>query len=151
MHTQYVDNFIAISQKPGRVRKLAELVGLELNKRGLPTHEVEAGPGRETLGWLFSAGHPIVSVTRRRMWRMRLATQEILRRGRGNGRLLEKLVGHYTFAGLLQRGFLSVFQATYQFIRKNYVDETELWPEVKRELKWAADLCCLLQIGRAHV
>jgi hypothetical protein len=71
--------------------------------------------------------------------------------------LIERLVGHFTFAGLLQRGFLSVFQACYAFIRKHYLVEVELWPEVRRELFWAASLICLIDkdlgipwSGRVH-
>ena len=135
IHTQYVDNFVALSQKPGRAKELAEAVGAKLNQHGLPTHEVEAGQGIETLGWLFTGGHPTVSVTRKRLWKLRLATLELLKVGRTNGKTIEKIVGHYTFAGLLQRGFLSCFQATYVFIRKHYDEDTELWDEVKRELR----------------
>ena len=145
IHTQYVDNFVALSQKPGRARELAEEIGVKLNERGLPTHEVEAGKGIETLGWLFSASHPTVTVTPKRLWKLRLGTKELLRVGKASGKTIEKLVGHYTFAGLLQRGFLSCFQATYVFIRKHYESEVPLWPEVSRELFWAASLICLVR------
>ena len=145
VHTQYVDNFVAISQTEGRAKALAEAVGIALNKHGLPTHEVEAGYGVETLGWAFSADHPMVSITGKRLWRIRLATLELLRGNRASGRTLERLVGHYTFAGLMQRGMLSVFQAVYCFIRRNYEREAELWPEARRELTWAASLLCLVR------
>ena len=145
VHTQYVDNFVAFSQKPGRAKDLAEKIGVELNNHGLPTHEVEAGAGLETLGWLFAAGHPTVTITTRRLWRMRLATLELLKDGKANGKLIEKLIGHFTFAGLLQRGFLSVFQASYIFVKKHYTEVVELWPEVRRELRWASALLCLIR------
>eukprot|EP00435_Cladocopium_sp_Y103_P066614 s689_g28.t2 len=144
VHTQYVDNFVAISQVPGRAKQLAEAVGVALNKHGLPTHDVEAGVGMETLGWAFGSEHPTVGITKRRLWRLRLATLELLKVGKCNGKTVERLVGHYTFAGLLQRGMLSVFQATYCFVRKCYDNEVVLWDEVKRELKWAASLLCLV-------
>lgn len=145
VHTQYVDNFVAISQTRGRAKALAEAVGVALNRHGLPTHEVEAGYGVETLGWAFNADHPTVSITNKRLWRMRLATMELLKLGRASGRTLERLVGHYTFAGLMQRGMLTVFQAVYCFIRKNYEVEVDLWPEVMREFRWAASLLCLVK------
>ncbi len=145
IHTQYVDNFVAISQTPGKARLLAEKIGVDLQQHGLPTHPVEASVGFETLGWLFTSGHPKVSITSARLWRLRLATLELLKVKRCNGKLVERLVGHYTFAGLLQRGVLSVFQATYVFIRKHYDGEVELWPEVSRELRWAAALLCLVK------
>ena len=74
MHPQYADNFVAISQKSGRARALAENVGVALNEHGLPMHAVESGVGLETLGWAFGEDHPTVSITRKRMWRLRLAT-----------------------------------------------------------------------------
>ena len=51
MHTEYVDNFVALSQRPGLVCELATAAGKELQSRGLPTHDVEAGVGLDTLGW----------------------------------------------------------------------------------------------------
>ena len=145
IHTEYVDNFVALSQKPGVVFELASQVGEKLKSRGLPTHPVEAGCGIETLGWKFGEESPLVQITPKRMWKLRLATKELLKMGKASGKTMEKLLGHYTFAGLLQRGFLSVFQACYVFVRKHYEKETELWPEVKRELFWASSLVCLLR------
>ena len=120
LHTEYVDNFVVLTQQKGLAYELADRVGQSLRERGLPTHPVEAGAGLETLGWKFSSDHPMVQVTPKRMWKLRLATRELLRVGVCDGRLLERIIGHYTFAGLLQRGFLSIFQACYVFIRKHY-------------------------------
>ena len=145
VHTQYVDNFVAFSQRPGRARELAEKIGVALNQHGLPTHEVEAQAGMETLGWAFCAEHPTVTLTSKRLWRLRLATKELLKVGVADGKLVEKLLGHYTFAGLLHRGFLSIFQACYVFVRKHYRQRVPLWPEVARELRWASSLVCLIR------
>ncbi len=145
VHTEYVDNFVALSQRPGLVFELATAAGKELQSRGLPTHDVEAGVGLDTLGWNFDEHSPKVRVTNKRMWRLRLATLELLKRDRADGRLIEKLVGHFTFAGLLQRGLLSVFQASYAFIRKQYHQEVQLWAEVRRELFLAASLICMVE------
>lgn len=145
VHTEYVDNFVALSQKPGLAFELADIVGRKLRSRGLPTHETEGGAGVETLGWKFDSEGPVVRVTSRRLWRIRLATLELLRVGKANGKLIEKLVGHFTFAGLLQRGLLSVFQAVYVFIQRHYETEVPLWDEVRRELYWAASLIALVK------
>lgn len=145
LHTEYVDNFVVLTQQKGLAYELADRVGQSLRERGLPTHPVEAGAGLETLGWKFSADHPMVQVTPKRMWKLRLATRELLRVGVCDGRLLERIIGHYTFAGLLQRGFLSIFQACYVFIRKHYDNTVQIWPEVHRELFWASSLICLIR------
>eukprot|EP00435_Cladocopium_sp_Y103_P040424 s562_g11.t1 len=144
VHLEYVDNFVALSQRPGVCFEVASRMEKQLNSRGLPTHEVEAGVGLETLGWHFCEDRPWVQVTPKRLWRLRLATGQLLLDGVCTGKTLEKLVGHFTFAGLLRRGYLSIFQASYAFIRKHYTHTYSLWPEVRRELFWAASLICLL-------
>lgn len=145
IHTEYVDNFIAISQTSGEARQAAEAVSVELQRRGLPVHEVEAGMGGETLGWKFEEDRPSVVVTPKRLWKLKMATEELLKRGRASGRLVEIIVGHFAFVGLLCREFLSVFQATYSFIRKQYHEETVLWEQVRRELLWASALLPLVR------
>ena len=84
---------MAFSQCKGRAGALAELVGKALNEHGLPTHPVEAGEGIETLGWVFSEGKPLVSVTNKRLWKMRLASLHLIEHGKASGRTLERLVG----------------------------------------------------------
>ena len=43
VHLEYVDNFVALSQRPGVCFEVASRMEKQLNSRGLPTHEVEAG------------------------------------------------------------------------------------------------------------
>ena len=45
VHTEYVDNFVALSQRQGLVKELATEVQGALQERGLPTHEVESSGG----------------------------------------------------------------------------------------------------------
>lgn len=58
IHTEYVDNFVALSQKSGVAGQVASAVGEEFNARGLPTHEVECSVGGDTLGWSFCEDRP---------------------------------------------------------------------------------------------
>eukprot|EP00438_Fugacium_kawagutii_P010865 Skav216249 [mRNA] locus=scaffold20:133295:138540:- [translate_table: standard] len=145
IHTEYVDNFVAFSTADGVAQRAAEDVSRKLKERGLPVHEVEAGKGGDTLGWTFANDSPAVVVTPRRLWRLRLATLELLRGGTASGHLVECILGHYTFIGLLCREFLSIFQATYSFCRKHYKEEVALWPQVRRELRWASSLLPLVR------
>ena len=140
VHAEYVDNFIALSQERGVAHELATEVEQELNKRGLPTHPVESSVGGETLGWSFDSDRPHVTMTPRRLWKLKLAVDELLRQGWGSGQLVERIVGHCTFASLLRRELLSCFQAVYVFIRKRYHVHGRLWPEVVRELRWISSL-----------
>ena len=145
IHTEYVDNFVALAQQPGIVAEAAALVGAEFQARGLPTHPVESGVGMDTLGWHFSESSPSVAVTPRRLWKLRFGVQELLKKGWSDGKTVEKIIGHLTFAALLRRELLSCFQACYVFVRKMYTKHCRLWPEVRRELRWAVSLLPLVQ------
>jgi hypothetical protein len=145
VHAEYVDNFICLSQQAGLVSDLAGVVEKELNRRGLPTHPVEADTGGETLGWYFDSKKASVAMTPRRLWKLKMAIDELLRQGWGSGQLVERIVGHCTFAALLRREILSCFQAVYVFTRKRYHVHSRLWPEVARELRWVSSLLPLVQ------
>ena len=149
LHTQYVDNYIAISQEHGIAGKSAHDVAQALNQRGLPTHDVEDDIGGETLGWKFSDTAAQVTMTPRRLWKLRLGVLELLSQGWATGQLVEKLLGHLTFASLLRRELLSCFQATYVFVKKCYHVHSRLWPQVVRELKWACSLLPLVSRNMA--
>ena len=144
IHAEYVDNFIALTQEKGLAHKLATQVEQELNRRGLPTHPVECTSGGETLGWQFDSEKPHVTMTPRRLWKLKMAVDELLRQGWGSGQLVERIVGHCTFAGLLRRELLSCFQAVYVFIHKCYHVHARLWPAVTRELRWVSSLLPLV-------
>ena len=144
IHTEYVDNFLCLSQDPKIARRRAEQVQSALEERGLPTHDIEASVGGQTLGWEFSEHEPAVHLSRGRLWKYRLGVQELLKRGRCSSRTLEKIVGHLTFAGLIRREFLSIFQACYVYIRRGFSEGTLLWGAVRRELFWAISLLPLL-------
>ena len=45
-HTEYVDNFVALSQQEAAAKQAAERVEAELQRVGLPTHPVESVFGK---------------------------------------------------------------------------------------------------------
>ena len=144
-HAEYVDNFIAFALDPDRANHLRDLAVGRLRSAGLPVHEVnDARLNATTLGWQFSGD--CVGATSRRLWRLRIGTLALLERGRASGHQLARVVGHFTFAGLLRRSFLAVFDAVYGFEVAHWRDEVELWPSVKRELCWAVALLPLLWV-----
>ena len=140
IHTEYADNFESYAYQPALVSKAATEVEGLLNDAGLPTHDVFVTKGGVSLGWEFSAVEPILGVSKRGMWRLRLGLLEFARRGYGSGHQLEILVGHFTSRALLRRELLSVFGAAYTFIGKHRHQNLKLWPSVIRELTWAAHL-----------
>ena len=108
IHTEYADNFESYAYQEPLVAKAATEVEGLLNDAGLPTHEVLVTKGGASLGWEFSAVEPILGVSNRGMWRLRLGLLEFARRGYGSGHQLEILVGHFTSRALLRRELLSV-------------------------------------------
>ena len=52
--TQYVDNFIGISQDRNIAAQSVDDAASQLRSVGLPLHPVEVTTGGDTLGWTFS-------------------------------------------------------------------------------------------------
>ena len=73
-------------------------------------------------------------MTLRQLWKLKMGTEELLDQGWASGKLIEKVVGHLTYAALLARELLSCFEAVYVFIKKHYAAKARLWPRVRREL-----------------
>ena len=59
-------------------------------------------------------------VNQKRFDMVRGALPEVLRRKKVAGWVIEMLIGHCTFLSLCKRGLLSVWHATYRFIRAHY-------------------------------
>ena len=143
----YVDNEVFVGRsKAGSsgVRRIAEEV---VTRVGLPLHEIEDDLtcaeviGLELNG-LERKGR--LSVTRR--WRLRQAVRGMLDRRLVSGREVEVMIGHLTFAMLLNRPALSTFRAVYDFSRKHYHAPHKLWDSARRELKIALGLIILLEV-----
>ena len=49
--------------------------------------------------------------------------------------MLEAVLGHATFAGLVRRPVLSCFHACYSYIQRSYHTATPLWPTVVEDLR----------------
>eukprot|EP00438_Fugacium_kawagutii_P024261 Skav223122 [mRNA] locus=scaffold419:830256:833692:- [translate_table: standard] len=80
-----------------------------------------------------------------RLHRVRQGLRCVLRRKRCTGRVLEILVGHCTYVGLLNRCSLSVFHSVYKFIKSHYNHSTPLWASVQAELRAFCGLLPLLK------
>lgn len=141
-HAEYVDNFVAFSQVPGRAGRATLGVEEELRRSSLRAHPVEKSQGGESLGWMLSAEEPIVSAKPRRMWQLRLALGHALSRPTLGGKQVEVLIGHCTHAFLLRKELLACFNAVYAFVREASEGQVKTWPSVRRELHWAKYLLC---------
>ena len=74
-------------------------------------------------------------ITPERYHNRRQALDGLLRRRRVSGRLLEVVIGHATFVGLMCRPVLSVFNTVYRFIQAHYSKPTPLWETAREELR----------------
>ena len=137
VHTVYVDNFIALGTDADAVRKLTVAVNQELQKKGLPTHEVDLCTTRsELLGWDINGATAIISPSSSRAWRLMGALDYLLRLHTVSAAEVERLVGHCTVMALVCRESLAVFRATYVFINKTRGQVgLKLWRSVRAELQ----------------
>lgn len=103
VHTQYVDNFLALSRDSLSAEDAAHTVGGLLVAEGFPVHPVEASAGGTALGWTFDPSAPIVGISARAGWRLRLGLWELARRGYASGEEVSCVVGRYTFRALIPR------------------------------------------------
>lgn len=140
-HIQYVDNLHVLGTDRLEVRTRFWKAVEALKASGLTVHEIEEGQtegdsSMKMLGWeIHESGR--VAPSRERLWRVRLAIREILRRGAASGQQLERLIGHMTFISLCRREALSVLGECYTFIRRHYQQVVHLWKSVRCELeKW---------------
>ncbi len=139
-HIQYVDNLHVLGVDEEEVKtRFWQTVGA-LKESGLTVHEIEEGQTEgssvKMLGWEIH-GSGRVAPSRERLWKVRLAVREMLRRGTASGQQLERLLGHMTFISLCRREALSVLGESYTFIRRHYQQVVQLWKSVRIELqKW---------------
>ena len=78
------------------VSELASAGAKALRKAGFVVHEEETSKGNiQVLGWEFESTR--MRPKSQRVWRVRLAMQQLLRSGAANGRQLEKVIGHANF------------------------------------------------------
>ena len=80
------------------------------------------------------------------MWRLHLASQELARRSRVSGRVLEIWLGHVVNAFCLIRPALSVLFRCYQFVRAYPDRRAPLWTSVRAEIRAASHLVFLASV-----
>ena len=138
-HIQYVDNLRVFGRNKKEVEDRFWAAVDGLRQAGLTVHEIEIGDSHaKMLGWEVSTSSRL-RPTPQRIWRIRVAIREILRRGRASGQQLERLLGHMTFVSLCRREGLSVLGEIYTFCKRHYQVVTPLWKSVRSELyKWDA-------------
>ena len=135
-HFVYVDNLGVLS--PNRE---AVGVGLDELSQRFTSEKLLLHPGEvlheqiKALGVELDGKSLTSKISSARFHRVRQGVRCVLSRGRCSGRVLEILIGHCTYCGLMNRSLLSVFHSSYKFIRSNYYVHTKLWTSVVSELR----------------
>ena len=88
-----------------------------------------------------------LSMKTERLWKLRLAIDELLQRKKVSGNLLEIIVGHITWTILVRRECLSLFSSVFRFIDKNQATPEALWDSVRWGLKTIRDIILLLSVN----
>ncbi|CAK0837915.1 unnamed protein product, partial [Prorocentrum cordatum] len=137
----YVDGVAAIGCDPASVSATIEQVHQRLEASHLKCKGVHSDPWDQKftgLNFDFETGR--ISVSKGRVWRLRLALLEVAERGYCSGDDMLSPLGHYTWAAILRRCLLSVLHSAYRFARAAGPRRWRLWPEVATECRVAAAL-----------
>ncbi len=141
----YVDNLGVLHPQKESVDDVMRDLQSAFDGAGLLLHGSEVSSGAtEALGCTVEGNRLRSRVSNERLWKIHHGIKALLGRGRCTGKLLEVVVGHCTFAGLMNRQSLSVFHAVYKFIRRHYSHSAPLWKSVKDELRAFSGLLFLL-------
>ncbi|CAE7297688.1 unnamed protein product [Symbiodinium sp. CCMP2456] len=140
IHAQYVDNFFVSGIDSGVVQQSFDRMKCILEDWGFSIHEVtEAQPVVHGLGLVIDGESRSVSLTPARIWKLRLAALALSRRRvPPPAKVIEKVVGHFTFAMMVRRECLSVFSAVYKYIRFKGQSDPSCRPQQAHGLLWRA-------------
>ena len=137
----YLDNYLVVGYNAEAVASASDAIAAVLRQQGMVVHEVTAASTDTTFaGVQFGDGGRRLAVKPERVWRLRAAIDEVLRRGRLSPRGLEVLLGHITWAMLLRREALALLGSVYAFARQVSALPLRLWASVRKELRWVASL-----------
>jgi hypothetical protein len=143
-HAQYIDGFLVIATTIRQSRQLGTDIDASLNGKGLPTHPTNTSSRLVFTGLAFDGESCTVRVDPTTGHRLRFGIKRILRLGRIRGSILESVIGHYTWIGLLCRPSLCVFRHAYSFVRQLGTDVGVIPPAMRKEFELPAGLIPLM-------
>jgi hypothetical protein len=136
----YVDNSVIVGTNVDKVNDLRRRCDKVLMEAGLIVHEVTQGSTTfEGLGVHCDGRKGVVGPTSKRLWRCYQCLTDILERPWLTSQQLRVVIGHLTFVWCFSRSFLSIPQAVFVFIERDFRKPRHLWASVLRELRWARD------------
>ena len=146
--SQYVDNFVAIDSGKQAANEALSSIKAIMHALGLPTHdEAEASMHSELVVWELDCESCIIRPTRRRVWLVRLAVQQLGRRPCASSKTVERVVGHMNFTALIKRESLACFDHVYSYNRASHPENCRLPDAVLDELCMFTSLLPLLFVS----
>ena len=118
------------------------------DREGFPVKEEKVEPASTmttALGLVVDGDRGVVAANVAKVKRLVGATRAVLRRGRASGRMLQQLLGHWTWFMMARRSALAIFARCHEFCRKLDRKWSYLWPRVRGKLVTACRLAPLLQ------
>jgi hypothetical protein len=135
---QYIDDvFLFCTDKGGTEQLMDRLiraypgVGLVVKQSKL----VRACRRTEVLGLEVDGFRGTVALAPAKIVKLQSAVASLLQRGRCSGEHLSSLLGNLTWAALVRRPCLSVFQTVYRFVQVAGARVCPLWRSVRNELE----------------
>ena len=141
----YVDNVCVFGVcDANKINEVSAKVVELLNDRGLECPELTPALRGEVFTGILFDESGVLRPERKRVWKLRLALEHLLDRGRCSGRQLRQIVGHYTWLALLRREGLCVCDVVYRFIEAARDRVWVLWRSVRREVEHMRNLLPVL-------
>ena len=147
----YIDDFVVVGTSRQAVQALLDRHKRALERAGLPSKpskEVQATSSPvEILGVELYGRRSRFGLSPLKMRNLCRATLVLCRSRVCTSLQLAHVVGRWTWAMLVKRPCLSIFQAVYKFIAAGFVRPRRLWNAAVRELELAAMLAPLMWVS----
>ena len=138
----YVDNIAVIGLQAETVYKIMANIKTSLNSNGLVTHEhVPVCTDCELSGLRVDGKRKGFRMSSRRYCRFKYALEWALQARKVSGKQLERIIGHTTFAFLLERSTLSIPHTVYTFFESTMTGQPVCGKAREKSYKHCWEFC----------
>ena len=148
LHAVYIDDVSFFGYDPAHIQQLFQQYEAAVGRFGLRIKLSKVvGPTTaptEVLGVEIDGCEHTVGVSPSKLHRLIADTWHLINTGQCTGLTLSRIVGRWTWAALVNRAALSVFNAVYRMIEAAWGRRFTIWGSVQTELRVMAGLAPLL-------